>query len=182
MADNVALRLSHVGLFVSDIGRMADFYRRMLGFAVTDQGKTGEIEFVFLSRDPRDHHQIVLVTGRSPGLSDRIVNQISFRVGSLDELQSFFRRIRDEGVRGLDPICHGNAWSVYFRDPDGNRLEAFVDTEWHVAQPVREPFDPDRPEAEIRRETEAFCRGRPGFRPIEEWRAEIARVIAAQGA
>jgi hypothetical protein len=48
-----------------------------------------------------------------------------------------------------------------------------------VTQPVREPIDLDRSEAAIRRETEAFCRARPGCRPIAEWRAEIAQRIAA---
>jgi catechol 2,3-dioxygenase len=48
-----------------------------------------------------------------------------------------------------------------------------------VPQPVREPLELDRPEAEILRETEAFCRSRPGFKPMAEWRGEIARKIAA---
>jgi catechol 2,3-dioxygenase len=173
------LRFSHVGLYVTDMARMADFYSRVLGFAVTDRGKLGDAILTFLSRDPRDHHQIVLVEGRPPGLPDRIVNQVSFRVDSLAELQRFYRRIRGEQPRELAPVTHGNAWSVYFRDPEGNRIEVFADTDWHVTQPVREPMDLDRPEDEIRRETEVFCRARPGFRPMAEWRAEIAQRIAA---
>ena len=34
-----ALSFSHVGLFVHDIERMADFYTRLLGFAVSDRGE-----------------------------------------------------------------------------------------------------------------------------------------------
>jgi catechol 2,3-dioxygenase len=174
-----SLRFSHVGLFVTGMARMADFYTRVLGFAVTDEGKLGESRLTFLSRDPADHHQIVLVEGRPEGLPDRIVNQVSFRLSSLTDLQRFYRRVRDEAPRELVAVSHGNAWSIYFRDPDGNRIEAFTDSPWHVPQPVREPLDLDRPEAEILRETEAFCRSRPGFKPMEEWRAEIARKIAA---
>lgn len=180
MSEGFSLRFSHVGLFVMDLQRMVDFYGRVLGFALTDRGRLGEAELAFLSRDPRDHHQIVLVTGRPPGLADRIVNQVSFRVESLRELQNFYRRIRAERVEELAPVCHGNAWSVYFRDPEGNRLEVFVDTDWYVSQPLREPIDLDQPEAEIRRITEILCRKQPGFKPIGEWRAEIARKIAAQ--
>jgi catechol-2,3-dioxygenase len=175
-----ALEFSHVGLFVMDIDRMADFYHRVLGFPITDRGMLGEAEIVFMSRDPRDHHQVILVAGRPPGLPDRIVNQVSFRVASLAELQRFYRRIRAEAVQELAPICHGNAWSVYFRDPEGNRIEVFVDTDWYIHQPFRESVDLDLPEAEIRRQTEALCRTRPGFKPIEEWRAEVSRKIAAQ--
>lgn len=175
----MSLRFSHVGLYVTDMALMTDFYTRVLGLAVTDCGKLGASTLTFLSRDPRDHHQIVLVEGRPAGLPDRIVNQISFRVDSLAELQRFYRRIRAAQPRDLAPVTHGNAWSVYFRDPEGNRIEVFADTDWHVAQPVREPIDLDRPEETIRRETEAFCRGRPGFRPMADWRAEIAARIAA---
>ncbi len=173
------LRFSHVGLFVIDMARMVDFYSRVLGFAVTDSGKLGTAMLTFLSRDPGDHHQIVLVEGRPEGLADRIVNQVSFRVDSLAELLDFYRRIRAEGVRDLAPRTHGNAWSVYFRDPEGNRIEVFTDTEWHITQPVSEPIDLDRSEVEIRRDTEAFCRARAGFRPMAAWRADIARKIAA---
>jgi catechol 2,3-dioxygenase len=179
MSEEIALRFSHVGLYVTDMAPMAAFYRRVLGFAVTDRGMLGDAELTFLSRDPREHHQIVLVEGRPPGLPDRIVNQISFRLASLAELLRFYRRLREEAVAELRPITHGNAWSLYFRDPEGNRLEIFTDTDWHVTQPVRESIDLDRPEAEIRRETEAFCRDRPGFRPIAEWQAEVARKLAA---
>lgn len=178
----MALRFSHVGLFVTDMARMVDFYSRVLGFAVTDRGKLGAATLTFLSRDPRDHHQIVLVEGRPEGLPDRIVNQVSFRVDTLAELLSFYRRIRSEKPRELAPRTHGNAWSIYFRDPEGNRIEVFTDTDWHITQPVSEPIDLDRPEEEIRRQTETFCRARAGFRPMAEWRAEIARKIAAHRA
>jgi len=35
------------------------------------------------------------------------------------------------------------------------------------------------PEDELYRETEANCRARDGFKPIEEWRADISKKIAA---
>jgi catechol-2,3-dioxygenase len=169
-----AMRLGLVGLFVMDMERMIDFYGRVLGFAVTDRSPN----ITFLSRSPADHHQVVLVSGRPSGLPDRIVNQVSFNVGSLAEVQRLHRRVRAAEADEIRPICHGNAWSVYFRDPEGNRVEMFTDTDWYVTQPCAVPLDLDRPEAEIRRETEAFCRGQPGFKPIEVWRAEVARKIA----
>ncbi len=180
-ARGFALQFSHVGLFVTDMEKMADFYHRVLGFPITDRGfLAGGVELMFFSRDPRDHHQVVLVSGRPPGLPDRIVNQVSFRLASLGDLQRFFHRIRGEEVKEIDPVCHGNAWSIYFRDPDGNRLEVFVDTDWYIHQPFREYVDFTRPEAEIRSWTETLCRDRAGFAPIGEWRDEIARKIAAE--
>ena len=46
-----------------------------------------------------------------------------------------------EQVRELVPVSHGNALSVYFHDPEGNRIELFVDTPWYVQQPLRLPMD-----------------------------------------
>lgn len=38
-------------------------------------------------------------------------------------------------------IPDSNAISIYARDPEGNRLEIFIDTPWYVDQPMRVPVD-----------------------------------------
>jgi catechol 2,3-dioxygenase len=123
---------SHMGLFVGDAARMEDFYTRVLGFAVTDRGDLGSTRIVFLSRDPREHHQIILASGRPPAGGFNPINQISFRMADFAGLREMHRRLLVEGVQELAPVSHGNALSVYFRDPEGNRLELFVDTPWYV--------------------------------------------------
>ncbi len=64
-----ALTFSHMGFYVRDIQRMARFYRDVLGFFQTDHGNLGAVELIFLSRDPSEHHQIVLAS--SPASMDR---------------------------------------------------------------------------------------------------------------
>ncbi len=173
------LQFSHVGIYVTDLKTMTDFYHRVLGFPITDEGPLHGAEMVFFSRNPREHHQVVLVAGRPPGLPDKIINQLSFRVGTLAEVLGFYRRIRGEKLASdVHPICHGHAWSVYFRDPESNRIEVYTDTPWYVHQPIREPMDFMAPEDEILRRTEALCRTLPGFKPAEEWRREVTRAIA----
>ena len=78
------------------------------------------------------------------------------------------------------PICHGNAWSVYFQAPEVNQIEMFCDTPLYVSQPMGFKIDLDKPERELYAETEAYCRDRDGFKPIEEWRAEITQKIARE--
>lgn len=172
------LSFSHVGFFVFDLARMEAFYTRLLGFQVTDRGVARGRDLVFLSRDPREHHQIVLVAGRTA--AETTVNQISFRLPSLEALQEMAARVRAEpeasDIMGTD---HGNSWSCYFRDPEGNRIELFVDAPWYVTQPRVEPLDLARPAAEIVAATLEACRGDPSFRPVEEWRAELALRLAA---
>ena len=88
-----------------------------------------------------------------------MINQLSFRVGSLGDVCAFYQRIRDEKTASdLHPICHGHAWSIYFRDPEGNRIEVYTDTPWYVHQPVREEMDFGLPEDEIFRRSEALAR------------------------
>ena len=55
----------------------------------------------------------------------------------------------------------------------------FCDTPWYVPQRCRFEIDLDKSEEALYRETESYCRDQPGFRPMEEWWAEIARKIAA---
>ncbi len=133
----------------------------MLGFVVSDGAEDGRI--TFLSRNPSDHHQVVLVRGRTTDAEVPMVQQVSFNVGTLTQVQKAFRKVREAGCEGISPICHGNAWSVYFQDPEGNRIEMFCDTPWYVPQPLGFKIDLDKPEDELFRETEAYCRDREGL-------------------
>jgi catechol 2,3-dioxygenase-like lactoylglutathione lyase family enzyme len=173
-----ALSFSHFGFFVHDLERMAAFYTRLLGFAVSDRGQLGSTSLVFLTRDPREHHQLVLVGGRPEALAFNAINQISFRVNGLAGLREMHRAVCGEaGVSEIAPVSHGNALSVYFRDPEGNRIELFIDTPWHVEQPMRIPMDLSLPDPQLWAWAERTARERPGFRPAEQWRADLAKRL-----
>jgi catechol-2,3-dioxygenase len=182
MTTSPPVSFSHIGIYVTDVARMEDFYTRVLGLLVSDRGRLpGGSDLVFLSRDPDEHHQMVLASGRPPGVDFNVVNQISFKLPTLDGLKALHARAREEGIKQFRVVTHGNAWSVYFADPEGNRVEVFVDTPWHTPQPVAEPFDIEAPVETIVRETEALCRNRPGFMSRAEWRAaQVTRMGAAR--
>jgi catechol 2,3-dioxygenase len=177
-ARRVPLSMSHIGLYVHDLPRMEGFYARALGFTVTDRGKVRGADIVFTSWDPKDHHQVALVSGRPKDLAYNHINQISFRVASVEDLQAVWKRVKSEAdVTDMRAMDHGNAWSLYFRDPEGNRLEVFCDTRWYVDQPCIEDLDLSLPADQIRAKSDAFCRNAPGFKPIEQYQAEIAAKI-----
>jgi catechol-2,3-dioxygenase len=178
-----AVSFSHLGINVTDLARMEDFYSRVLGLLVADRGTIpGGTMLVFLSRDPDEHHQIVLAAGRPPGVTYNVVNQISFKLPTLADLQEMHARVRREGIKEFRMVTHGNAWSIYFPDPEGNRVELFVDTPWHTPQPFVEPFDVEAPVDTILAQTEALCRSRPGFMSRAEWRKAQVEKIATVSA
>jgi len=166
-----------MGMFVADAARMEDFYTRVLGFAVTDRGSLGSTQLIFLSRDPREHHQIVLASGRPGSPSFNPINQISFRMAEFAGLREMHRRLAAEKVRDLYPVSHGNALSVYFLDPEGNRIELFVDTPWYCRQPMRIPMDMKLEDRELWAWAESEAKKQPDFMPIDEWRAKQSRVM-----
>ena len=163
---------------------MTDFYTRVVGLTETDRGEINvtaapfaglDLDMVFLSGEPRDHHQIALVgnPGRNVEQGGALLNQVSFRLDSLDTLRSRTEAVRAEGITGIAPISHGNAWSVYFPDPEGNTIEMFVDTPWYVHQPRADELDLTKTNDEIIAWTEASIRDEPSFTSAEEWRATI---------
>jgi hypothetical protein len=93
-----------------------------------------------------------------------------------------YARMRAEGVKEFRIVTHGNAWSVYFPDPEGNRVELFVDTPWHTPQPFAEPFDIEAPVEAIVAKTEAICRNRPGFVSRADWREQQAQRMGVANA
>lgn len=188
------LMFSHMGFAVKDLAKMEDFYTRVLGFTVTDRGEVLGMNLVFLSRDPMDHHQLVLVTGRPDNIPPNpyhpqfgsVINQISFRVGSLQDLRQLLGTLERENVQSILVGNHGISWSIYCHDPDGNNLELFVDTDWYFPQPFLVPLDLAKSDEEIHKETESLCRQQPGFEPYADWRkrfaAKMHRYVSARAA
>ena len=173
-----ALMFSHMGFYVRDLQRMARFYREVLCFFETDRGLLGAVDLVFLSRDPTEHHQLVLASGRPTDLSFSVITQISLRVPDLATLREVHRRVQaDPDVTELVSATHGNAISIYFRDPEGNRLEVFMDTPWYCEQPLREAIDLNQSDEAVMAAAGKLARSRPKFRSREAWVAEMTQLM-----
>ncbi|WP_171962732.1 VOC family protein [Bordetella trematum] len=175
----VDLAFSHMGFYVRDLDAMARFYREALRFTVTDRGLMGGVELVFLSREPAEHHQIVLVSGRPQTLPFNVINQVSFRVPDLAALRRYHARVLAGGATDMQAVTHGNSVSFYCRDPEGNRLEVFMDTPWYCEQPLRQPLDLAQDDALILQQAEVIARARPGFQPRSEWLAAMRERMRA---
>jgi catechol 2,3-dioxygenase len=150
-------QLSHLGIYTDHQDEMQAFYEQVLGLVVSDTGVAQKFKrrIVFMTSDPRQHHQFVLVARQEGDPPRGPLFQASFKVHSLDALRTARRRALAMGVNDFRPMNHGNSWSLYFSDPEGNTVEVYMDTPWYVAQPFADELDLSLPDTEIHRLTEA---------------------------
>jgi catechol-2,3-dioxygenase len=177
----LSAQLTHFGVHATDLDRMVDFYTRVMGFVISDSGtaRSGS-RVVFMTQNPECHHQFVLFDGRPGDMPYNPVNQISFRLESIDTLKAYRRRLHEAGIIEQRVTDHGNAWAFYFKDPEGNPVELYCDTPFYTPQPCGEPLDLDQSNDEILKRTEAMCRTRPRFMTREAWMQSIQAKLDAR--
>jgi len=177
---SLRLEVAHNVLHVQDVERMIAFYRDVLGFEVTDRGPLGREEIVFLSQAANHHHQVAFVTGRKDEGRSNSTHHTAYRSsGTLDDLKALLERLEAHAeVSAIMPMTHGNAWSVYFNDPEQNGVEVFIDTPWHVQQPQARPLDLTKTNDEIVVTTEETFAAEPGFGAIDAFYAQRAEQLA----
>jgi len=173
------ISISHVVLHCFDVEGMVDFYKNVVGLHQTDRITMGGGEYegaslVFFSSDPRDHHQLALAPGRTAERDAVLLHQISFRHDSLDRLRALRDAVHVNNGADVEQVDHGTHWSIYFHDPEENYIEAFVDTPWYV-EPHYHALDLSLSDEEIAEATRNRIKDRPEFKPISQWREELAK-------
>lgn len=124
--------LGHVVLFVTNVEKIANFYRDTLGFPeISREGRMA------LFSSGRTHHELLLIEiggtvehrkQPRPGLY-----HIGFKVGnSTEELKAAYQELKARGVTIMGTTDHTVTHSLYILDPDGNELELYADVsdEW----------------------------------------------------
>ncbi len=119
--------LGHVVLYVTNLERVAHFYRDTLGFhEIKRQGGFA------LYSSGRTHHELLLIevggtpTPKSHGKPG--LYHIGFKVGVTTlELREVYRELLEQGVTIVGTADHTVTHSLYILDPDGNELELYVD-------------------------------------------------------
>ncbi|OLC31170.1 MAG: hypothetical protein AUH81_18575 [Candidatus Rokubacteria bacterium 13_1_40CM_4_69_5] len=122
-------KLGHVQLRVADLERSKAFYRDVLGFRVAEQDpKHGDL-FMTLGED---FHTLDFSQHPSPGTGQGPsrplgVAHIAFQVSSYQALREAYCTLLERGVPIDRAMDHVNQRSIYFLDPDGNRLEIYYE-------------------------------------------------------
>lgn len=121
-------RVGHLVLRVKDVERSTRFFQEILGFPVVAQNERG---MVFFSTDVQDNHHMLALMPAKEGAPmptpDHVgMQHVSFELGSFAELQDAWKLLKEKAVPIDHTVYHGITKSVYLFDPDGNRLELYV--------------------------------------------------------
>jgi catechol 2,3-dioxygenase-like lactoylglutathione lyase family enzyme len=147
--------LGHVGIYVEDLEKMVAFYRDTLGMRITKQNWRAGI--VFFSTDPdRADHEIALFRGRPTDADSRLINQISLRLATLEDLRVMHKKLQAAGLRIDAVVNHVSALGCYYFDPEGNRSEVFWVTGRACWVPIAHVIDIHRPDEAVMAEVDAL--------------------------
>ena len=141
--------LGHVGIYADDLMKQRDFYTRVIGLSIADEDLDGR-GMCFMSADPvSEHHEFVLMKGRVSSADTNTIQQISFKVPTIQDLRDYHKRLLDEDIKVERIVSHGNAFGMYFFDPEGNRVELYYKTGFPVPQPHGDLIDLTRSDEEL---------------------------------
>jgi catechol-2,3-dioxygenase len=122
--------LGHIVLYVTDLGRMADFYRDTLGFPELRRQWP-----IALFSGGRTHHELLLIeVGGAPKPPQRAhemrpgLYHVGFKIGEgAEAAKRAYEELKGKGVPVIGATDHGVTHSIYVLDPDGNELELYAD-------------------------------------------------------
>lgn len=161
--------LGHIGVYVKDLEAQTRWYSEIMNLQSIDESSA---PLRFMNADPEgEHHEIVL--WEDPERAGSGVQQISFRCFELQDVIDYVRVFRERDVEIEQIITHGVSISVYFFDPEGNRIEVYAPTGDEAKQPFAWPIDIDADQdtimAQHREAVERFgATGTLGHRPQQE--------------
>ena len=121
-----ANKIGHVHLNVRNLEKAESFYADVFGFRVTERIRD---TFVFLSLGDQ-HHDLALrnVGENAPTPPELSVGMYHFavEVENHKSLAEVCKKLQEMGV-SIGSSDHGISHALYFRDPEGNEVEAYVD-------------------------------------------------------
>jgi len=167
----VPSKFAHAVLRTNKFKQMVDWYKTVLQADIVFENQM----LAFMTFD--DEHHRLAIAG-FPGIEDRAprgagLDHLAYTYANLGDLVATYERLKAEGITPLVPINHGLTLSMYYRDPDGNKVELQIDNFDSVEElkgffrsndfsknPIGVSFDPDDlarqyhagvPEAELKK-------------------------------
>ena len=118
-------KFAHIVLRTGQFDKMAAWYQTVLAARIVFRDE----HLCFLSYDD-EHHRVALIN--IPGMPVRDpdatgTDHVAYTYNDLGELLATYQRFKIAGILPHWPINHGVTTSMYYRDPDNNRVELQID-------------------------------------------------------
>ena len=146
---------AHFVLRVRDLEKSLAWYQTAVGMEVVN--RSGPIAFLTFDEE---HHRLALLQTpvqelAPPGAAG--VDHVAYTFNELGDLLSHYVRLKNEGIKPVWTINHGPTTSMYYEDPDGNRVEfqvdnfeteaelkAWITSSEFAKNPIGVAFDPEK--------------------------------------
>lgn len=142
------IRVGHLVLNVKDVEASTKFYTEILGFEISRRSDLG----TFLTCG-KIHHDLALFRAPEDALPVTAgqlgLNHFAVQVADFDDLKEVYENLLDQGVTMDHNTDHGMTSSVYFMDPDGNRIEFFCNNQDDPSEGLALMGDPNRRNKEL---------------------------------
>ena len=123
-------KLAHVVYMTRRFNEMLDWYKVVFEAKVQYENPA----FAFLTYDDEHHRfafanmSVIAPDGEVKDMPAGVgVNHVGYTFANPGELLETYARLKDAGITPYWRVHHGVTLSVYYRDPDGNRMEFQVD-------------------------------------------------------
>jgi len=152
-------KLAHVVYMTRRFDEMITWYKAVFEAKVQYQNPA----LAFLTYDDEHHRfafanmSVLSPNGFETDAINKVgVNHVGYTYENLGELLETYDRLKQLGIKPYWRVHHGVTLSVYYQDPDGNRMEfqvdccanaeeahAFMHSDAFVANPIGVEIDPD---------------------------------------
>ncbi len=152
-------KLAHVVYMTRRFDEMITWYKAVFEAKVQYQNPA----LAFLTYDDEHHRfafanmSVLSPNGFETDAINKVgVNHVGYTYENLGELLETYDRLKQLGIKPYWRVHHGVTLSVYYQDPDGNRMEfqvdccanaeeahAFMRSDAFVANPIGVEIDPD---------------------------------------
>jgi catechol-2,3-dioxygenase len=152
------VKFAHVVYQTRRFDEMVAWYQSVFEAKVVYQNPA----FAFLTYD-EEHHRFAFAnmsalkpTGvKAEGRGEVGVNHVAYTYANAGDLLETYARLKEAGITPYWPVHHGITLSLYYKDPDGNRMEfqvdcctveeanAFMQSDAFAANPVGVDIDPE---------------------------------------